>query len=91
MRFYFSHQVEEKSVQNCEQQLADLRRRSTSIAPLKLRRSNPNRPITVESLCDWETDKVRLVFWSNTPRLWLRPSVLSVLGGVVLHIHSCLV
>lgn len=45
-------------MQDCEQQLADLRRRSISIAPLKLRRTNANRPITVESLCDWEGDKV---------------------------------
>ncbi|KAK9539963.1 hypothetical protein VZT92_002442 [Zoarces viviparus] len=50
-------EAEEKAVQNSEQQLADLRRRSTTIAPLKLRRITPNRPITVESLCDWETDK----------------------------------
>uniref|UniRef100_A0A4W6F090 Envoplakin a n=1 Tax=Lates calcarifer TaxID=8187 RepID=A0A4W6F090_LATCA len=48
---------EEKAVQNCEQLLADLRRRSTNIAPLKLRRNTPSRSITVESLCDWETDK----------------------------------
>uniref|UniRef100_A0A3Q3F1P3 Envoplakin a n=1 Tax=Labrus bergylta TaxID=56723 RepID=A0A3Q3F1P3_9LABR len=47
----------EKAVQNSEQLLADLRRRSTTIAPLKLRRSTGNRPITLESLCDWETDK----------------------------------
>ncbi|XP_029293558.1 envoplakin a [Cottoperca gobio] len=50
-------EAEEKAVQNSEQLLADLRRRSTTIAPLKLRRNAPNRPITVESLCDWETDK----------------------------------
>uniref|UniRef100_A0A3Q1GAL5 Envoplakin a n=1 Tax=Acanthochromis polyacanthus TaxID=80966 RepID=A0A3Q1GAL5_9TELE len=50
-------EAEEKAVQNSEQLLADLRRRSTTIAPLKLRRTNPTRPITVESLCDWETDK----------------------------------
>ncbi|XP_031730491.1 envoplakin a [Anarrhichthys ocellatus] len=50
-------EAEEKAVQNSEQQLADLRRRSTTIAPLKLRRITPSRPITVESLCDWETDK----------------------------------
>ncbi|XP_051240022.1 envoplakin a [Dicentrarchus labrax] len=53
-------EAEEKAVQNSEQLLADLRRRSTTIAPLKLRRNNPNRPITVESLCDWETDKASL-------------------------------
>ncbi|XP_072239613.1 envoplakin a [Leuresthes tenuis] len=51
---------EEKTVENCEQQLADLRRRSTTIAPLKLRRSTNDRPITVESLCDWETDRINL-------------------------------
>lgn len=45
-------------MQDSEQQLADLRRRSISVAPLKLRRTNPTRPITVESLCDWEGDKV---------------------------------
>ena len=55
-----SHQGEEKAVQNCEKLLADLRRRSTTIAPLKLRRNTPNKSITVESLCDWEADKVAL-------------------------------
>lgn len=61
----FPHQAEEKTVQNSEQQLADLRRRSTTIAPLKLRRSNTNRSITVEALCDWETEKVELL---NRPK-----------------------
>ncbi|XP_056441747.1 envoplakin a [Gadus chalcogrammus] len=50
-------ETEEKSVQRAAALLADLRRRSTSIAPLKLRRIAPTRAITVESLCDWETDK----------------------------------
>uniref|UniRef100_UPI0037E7C470 envoplakin a n=1 Tax=Semicossyphus pulcher TaxID=241346 RepID=UPI0037E7C470 len=50
-------EAEESAVQNSEQLLADLRRRSTTIAPLKLRRNHSNRPITLESLCDWETDK----------------------------------
>ncbi|XP_038133966.1 envoplakin a [Cyprinodon tularosa] len=50
-------QGEENTVQNSEQLLADLRRRSTNIPPLRLRRVNPSRPITVEALCDWETDK----------------------------------
>ncbi|XP_029006466.1 envoplakin a [Betta splendens] len=53
-------ELEEKNVLNCEQLLADLRRRSTTIAPLKLRRTNPNRATTVESLCDWETDQASL-------------------------------
>ncbi|XP_030582411.1 envoplakin a isoform X1 [Archocentrus centrarchus] len=50
-------EMEENDVRNGEQLLADLRRRSTTIAPLKLRRTTPSRAITVESLCDWETDK----------------------------------
>lgn len=65
-------QLEEKLVQNSEQQLADLRRRSTSIAPLRLRRTNPNRPITVESLCDWEGDKVTPLLETRTWRTRVR-------------------
>ncbi|XP_076585532.1 envoplakin a [Chaetodon auriga] len=53
-------EAEEKAVQNSEQLLADLRRRSTTIAPLKQRRINSSRPITVESLCDWDTDRASL-------------------------------
>uniref|UniRef100_A0A672HTY2 Uncharacterized protein n=1 Tax=Salarias fasciatus TaxID=181472 RepID=A0A672HTY2_SALFA len=48
---------EERAVQNSEQLLSDLRRRSTTIPPLKLRRIPPSRSITVESLCDWEGDE----------------------------------
>ncbi|XP_071360626.1 envoplakin a [Trachinotus anak] len=67
---------EEKAVQNSEQLLADLRRRSTTIAPLKLRRNAPSRPITVEALCDWETDKdslsrgQKLTLKSNSDENW---------------------
>ncbi|XP_034425263.1 envoplakin a [Hippoglossus hippoglossus] len=67
---------EEKAVQNSEQLLADLRRRSTTIAPLKLRRITSSRPITVESLCDWETDKdslargEKLTLKSNSDHNW---------------------
>ncbi|XP_043971387.1 envoplakin-like isoform X2 [Gambusia affinis] len=51
---------EEKTVQNCEQLLTALRRRSSTISPLKLRRVSSNTPITVKSLCDWETDQASL-------------------------------
>ncbi|XP_019732075.1 envoplakin a [Hippocampus comes] len=50
-------EAEEKAVQDSEQLLADLRRRSTSIAPLKYRRTPPNRSVTLESLCDWESTR----------------------------------
>ncbi|XP_036392249.1 envoplakin a [Megalops cyprinoides] len=48
---------EERALQRSEQLLADLRKRSTGIAPLKLRRTLPSKPVSVESLCDWSTDK----------------------------------
>ncbi|XP_014844554.1 PREDICTED: envoplakin [Poecilia mexicana] len=50
-------QLEENTVHTAEQQLADLRRKSTTVPPLKLRRTPTNKPITVVSLCDWETDE----------------------------------
>ncbi|XP_054635826.1 envoplakin a [Dunckerocampus dactyliophorus] len=50
-------EAEDKAVQDSEQLLADLRRRSTTIPPLKQRRSPPNRSVTVESLCDWESER----------------------------------
>lgn len=58
---HFSWQAEEKAVHESEQLLNDLRKRSTTIVPLKQRRTNIKRPTTVESLCDWETDKVELL------------------------------
>ncbi|XP_008315291.1 envoplakin a [Cynoglossus semilaevis] len=67
---------EEKTMQNAEQLLADLRRRSTTICPLKLRRNTPNKSVTVESLCDWETNKdsllrgERLTLKSNSDENW---------------------
>ncbi|XP_035985507.1 envoplakin [Fundulus heteroclitus] len=51
---------EESSVQNCEQLLTDLKRRSTTISPLKLRRISSNRPTTVEALCDWGNEQASL-------------------------------
>uniref|UniRef100_A0A3B5LZ03 Envoplakin a n=1 Tax=Xiphophorus couchianus TaxID=32473 RepID=A0A3B5LZ03_9TELE len=52
--------AEEKTVQNCEQLLTVLRRRSSTISPLKLRRVSSNTPITVKSLCHWKTDQASL-------------------------------
>lgn len=52
-------------MQNCEQLLTALRRRSSTISPLKLRRVSSNTPITVKSLCDWETDQVQNDFLLN--------------------------
>ncbi|XP_010887719.3 envoplakin a [Esox lucius] len=53
-------EAEESTVQRSEKLLADLRKRSTSIAPLKLRRQTPSKSTTVESLCDWETGNAEI-------------------------------
>lgn len=53
-------QAEERPLQRNEQLLADLRKRSTAITPLKLRHTPPSKTTTVESLCDWKTPKVRI-------------------------------
>ncbi|XP_053493210.1 envoplakin a [Ictalurus furcatus] len=62
-------EAEERPLQRSEQLLADLRKRSTTIAPLKLRRTAPNRSTTVESLCDWSTPKASI---SRGEKLTLR-------------------
>ncbi|XP_042581163.1 envoplakin-like [Cyprinus carpio] len=51
-------EAEERPLQRNEQLLADLRKRSTSITPLKLRHTPPSKTTTVESLCDWKTPKL---------------------------------
>ncbi|XP_055760532.1 envoplakin-like [Salvelinus fontinalis] len=53
-------EAEESTVQRNEQLLADLRKRSTTIVPLKLRRCPPTKSTTVDSLCDWKTEKAEL-------------------------------
>lgn len=53
-------EAEERTLQRNEQLLADLRKRSTAIAPLKLRHIAPSKTTTVESLCDWKTPKASL-------------------------------
>ncbi|XP_043097600.1 envoplakin a [Puntigrus tetrazona] len=53
-------EAEERPLQRNEQLLADLRKRSTSISPLKLRHTPPSKTTTVESLCDWKTPKASL-------------------------------
>lgn len=53
-----SLQSQEKSILQNERLLADLKKRSPHIAPLKLRRSRTSKPVSVESLCDWDNGKV---------------------------------
>ncbi|XP_016108349.1 envoplakin [Sinocyclocheilus grahami] len=48
---------EERSVMRNEQRLVDLRELCTNIAPLHLRRSTTDKPISTIALCDWSTEK----------------------------------
>ncbi|XP_056608310.1 envoplakin [Triplophysa dalaica] len=48
---------EERDISRNEQRLADLKEACTRLAPLHLRRTAPNKPVSVISLCDWTTDK----------------------------------
>ncbi len=41
-----------------EQRLTDLKELCTNIAPLHLRRSTTDNPISAIALCDWSTEKV---------------------------------
>lgn len=45
-------------MQRNEQRLAALRELSSSVVPLKLRRLQPNKPVTAVSLCDWADREV---------------------------------
>lgn len=63
-------QAEERPLQRNEQLLADLRKRSTSITPLKLRRIPPSKTTTVESLCDWKTPKVRISIFFYSKKIF---------------------
>ncbi|MBN3284709.1 EVPL protein, partial [Polyodon spathula] len=51
---------QEKSILQNELLLADLKKRSPRIAPLKLRRSRISKPVSVESLCDWDSGKAEV-------------------------------
>ncbi|XP_054834865.1 envoplakin [Eublepharis macularius] len=50
------HQLEndEKTVKQAEKSIAELKRRSKEISPLKLRRIYPSQPVTVDTICDWD-------------------------------------
>nr|XP_028572776.1 envoplakin isoform X1 [Podarcis muralis] len=51
---------DEKSVKQAERSIAELKRRSKEISPLKLRRLQPSQPITVTTICDWDLSDGRL-------------------------------
>ncbi|KAK1162374.1 envoplakin-like [Acipenser oxyrinchus oxyrinchus] len=51
---------QDKSILQNERLLADLKKRSPLISPLKLRRSRTSKPVSVESLCDWDNGKAEV-------------------------------
>ncbi|XP_053155328.1 envoplakin isoform X3 [Hemicordylus capensis] len=51
---------DEKTVKKAEKNIAELKRRSKEISPLKLRRVHTSQPITVDTICDWDLGDVQL-------------------------------
>nr|XP_020660739.1 envoplakin [Pogona vitticeps] len=51
---------DEKTVKLAEKNIAELKRRSKEISPLKMRRIQPSQPISVDSLCDWDSGDAQL-------------------------------
>ncbi|XP_037666342.1 envoplakin isoform X1 [Choloepus didactylus] len=54
-------QVEEKQLAMAERTVGDLQRWAQEVAPLPLRRTPPQQPLQVDSLCDWDTGDVQLL------------------------------
>ncbi|EMP23783.1 Envoplakin [Chelonia mydas] len=56
------HQLEneEKTVKQAGKSIAELKRKSSEISPLKLRRTCPSQPLALDTLCDWASGDVQL-------------------------------
>lgn len=52
-------------MKQAEKSIADLKRRSKEISPLKLRRMHPSQPLSLDTLCDWDAGEVRA--WLAVP------------------------
>uniref|UniRef100_U3I034 Uncharacterized protein n=1 Tax=Anas platyrhynchos platyrhynchos TaxID=8840 RepID=U3I034_ANAPP len=69
---------EEKAVKQAEKSIADLKRRSKEISPLKLRRMRPSQPLSLDTLCDWDAGEVQLTRGdkyilkdNSNPEMWV--------------------
>lgn len=51
-------QAEEKQLAVAEKTVRDLQLRSQEVAPLPQRRSPPQQPLHVDSICDWDSGEV---------------------------------
>ncbi|XP_004374195.1 envoplakin isoform X2 [Trichechus manatus latirostris] len=54
-------EAEEKQLAVAKRTVGDLQRQSQEVAPLPLRRSPPQQPLHVESICDWDSGEVQLL------------------------------
>uniref|UniRef100_A0A8C5U939 Envoplakin n=1 Tax=Malurus cyaneus samueli TaxID=2593467 RepID=A0A8C5U939_9PASS len=69
---------EEKALKQAEKSITDLKRRSKEISPLKLRRTHPSQPLTLDTLCDWDAGEVQLTTGdkytlkdNSNPEMWV--------------------
>uniref|UniRef100_A0A8C0UUL8 Envoplakin n=1 Tax=Cyanistes caeruleus TaxID=156563 RepID=A0A8C0UUL8_CYACU len=69
---------EEKVLKQAEKSITDLKRRSKEISPLKLRRTRPPQPLTLDTLCDWDAGEVQLTRGdkytlkdNSNPEMWV--------------------
>uniref|UniRef100_A0A8C2YHE7 Envoplakin n=1 Tax=Coturnix japonica TaxID=93934 RepID=A0A8C2YHE7_COTJA len=67
-----------EAVKQAEKSIADLKRRSKEISPLKLRRMRPSQPLTLDTLCDWDAGEVQLTRGdkytlkdNSNPEMWV--------------------
>lgn len=54
-------EAEEKQLAVAEKTVRDLQLRSQEVAPLPQRRSPPQQPLHVDSICDWDSGEVQLL------------------------------
>ncbi|KFP29493.1 Envoplakin, partial [Colius striatus] len=74
----FQMENEEKALKQAEKSIADLKRRSKDISPLKLRRTRPSQNLTLDTLCDWDAGEVQLTRGdkytlkdNSNPEMWV--------------------
>lgn len=69
-------------LKQAEKSIADLKRRSKEISPLKLRRTRPSQPLTLDTLCDWDAGEVRagLAASSEGTENWILLWLLQILA-----------
>uniref|UniRef100_A0A8C3L132 Envoplakin n=1 Tax=Chrysolophus pictus TaxID=9089 RepID=A0A8C3L132_CHRPC len=67
-----------EAVKQAEKSIADLKKRSKEISPLKLRRMRSSQPLTLDTLCDWDAGEVQLTRGdkytlkdNSNPEMWV--------------------